>query len=101
MPATILAPLFFADPAGAVVGKACSKTLGQRYNPRWYQQKTILGTAAVFTLTYATITFPCTTLARLRIAAFAAAAEGVGGDYDNLALAAVVLISWRLVGIPA
>ena len=94
MSSSILAPLFFADPAGAVVGKACSKAFGPRRNPTWYGEKTLAGTAAVFAFTYATIAFRCTTMARLAIAAIAAVAEGIGGDFDNLAIAAVVLLGW-------
>jgi len=97
MPSSILAPLFFADPAGAVVGKACSKYLGH-WNPAWYDKKTFAGTMAVFVLTYASITFRCSTVGRLRIASVAAVAEGVGGDYDNLAIAVVVLVGWWLSG---
>ena len=98
LPIRILAPLFFADPAGAVVGKACSRALGPRLNPTWFQQKTVAGTVAVFALTFASITFDCTTTARLQIAAISAVAEGVGGDFDNLAIAAVVLAGWWLCG---
>ena len=53
LPPTILAPLFFADPAGAVVGKACTRNLGPAYNPPWYGQKTVAGTFAVFAVTCA------------------------------------------------
>merc|ERR1711972_327726 len=61
LPPTVFAPVFFADPAGAVVGKACSNFLPQ-FNRRWYGGKTICGTAAVFALTWATIGFPCSQL---------------------------------------
>ena len=57
--------------------------------------KTLLGSAAVLALTYATIAFPCSPVARGAIAAAAMLAEGLGGDYDNLALAGVVLAGWR------
>ena len=93
LPSSLLAPLFFADPAGAIVGKACSRNFPQ-YNPKWYGDKTIAGSAAVFLLTFISITFPCSVLARLRIAATAAVAEGIGGDFDNLAIAIVVLGGW-------
>ena len=93
----ILAPVFFADPAGAIVGKGAARLLGER-NPRWYQQKTLAGSLAVLALIYLTISYPCTTLQRGAISLAAALAEAFGGDYDNLALAAVVLIGWHCVG---
>ena len=59
----MLAPVFFADPAGAVVGKYCSHTCPE-YNKKWHDKKTIAGSAAVLGFTYATIAFPCTWCAR-------------------------------------
>lgn len=90
---TILAPVFFADPAGAVVGKACSRRLG-RLNPAWYEQKTVCGSLAVFILTLLSLSYSCSAVQRVTIAVAAAVAEAVGGAYDNLALAAVVLLGW-------
>lgn len=100
LPPSVLAPLFFADPAGAVVGKACTSYLGPQYNPAWYQKKTIAGSFAVFAFTYASITFPCSFFMRRAIAAAATVVEAVGGDYDNLAIGAVVLIGWQLCKEP-
>mmetsp|Transcript_30359 Transcript_30359/g.66581 ORF Transcript_30359/g.66581 Transcript_30359/m.66581 type:complete len:240 (-) Transcript_30359:54-773(-) len=93
LPAQILAPVFFADPAGAIVGKFAS-TYIPRYNPRWYQQKTLLGSTAVFLLTFATIAYECTLRKRVLVAVAAMLAEAVGGELDNLALACVVVFSW-------
>ena len=95
LPPMILAPVFFADPAGAVVGKACTRHF-PRYNPAWYGQKSVCGSLAVFTLTFCTISFPCNLIERIAIANAATIAEAFGGDYDNLALAATVLIGWRI-----
>ena len=53
----LLAPLFFADPAGAVVGKFCSRRLGRRLNPAWFQQKTVCGSLAVFTTSTACVLY--------------------------------------------
>ena len=92
MPILILAPLFFADPAGAVIGKACTRA---GINREWYGRKTVAGTAAVFLFTWATITYPCSGFEARAIASVAAIAEAVGGEYDNLAIGAVVLIGWR------
>ena len=94
LPALLLAPLFFADPAGAVVGKALSRHLGPRWNPAWVDQKTIGGSCAVFALTWLTITYDCSPLQRCALAALATLAEAVGGEYDNLAIGAVVLFGW-------
>ena len=93
LPPSTLAPLYFADPAGAVVGKWCSRNLPR--NPRAYGQKTLCGSLAVLLVTFATVTYPCSLAARGTIAVCAAAAEAVGGAYDNLAIAAVVLVGWR------
>lgn len=54
LPAHILAPLFFADPAGAVVGKFFTWTKPAR-NKAWYQNKTVFGSAAVFAFTLCTV----------------------------------------------
>ena len=96
LPPTVLAPLFFADPAGAVIGKACSRLLGASYNPAWYGSKTVAGTAAVFIFTFLSITYDVSTFVRLRLAALAAVAEALGGEFDNLAIGAVVLGGWLL-----
>ena len=97
LPAPMLAPLFFADPAGAVVGKTLSRKFGPRWNPPWCGPKTVAGSCAVFLLTYLTIAYECTVLQRAGLAAAATVAEAVGGDYDNLAIAAVVLVGWWCV----
>ena len=98
LPPSILAPLFFADPAGAVVGKAATRYLGPMYNPRWYGQKTVLGTVAGVAFTYASITFEASGWARRAIAASAAVVEALGGEYDNLAIGVVVLVGWQVCG---
>ena len=48
-PVAALAPLFFADPAGAVVGKFFSK---RGLNRAWYENKTVMGTLAVLLVAY-------------------------------------------------
>ena len=97
LPPPVLAPVFFADPAGAIVGKSAANLLGPSWNPRWYQNKTVAGSVAVLALTYLTISFPCTLWQRALIALASALAEAVGGEYDNLALAGVVLLGWMCV----
>eukprot|EP00518_Triparma_eleuthera_P001878 CAMPEP_0182454922 /NCGR_PEP_ID=MMETSP1319-20130603/1334_1 /TAXON_ID=172717 /ORGANISM="Bolidomonas pacifica, Strain RCC208" /LENGTH=182 /DNA_ID=CAMNT_0024652951 /DNA_START=48 /DNA_END=592 /DNA_ORIENTATION=- len=75
MDPTVLGPVFFADPAGAVVGKAMSR-LG--FNARWHggTSKTVLGTAAVFVVTYFTASCGEAVELRLGTAAAAAVVEG-------------------------
>ena len=51
----------------------------------------MLGSLAVFGVTFASVSYQCGAVQRLLIAAAASGAEAVGGEFDNLALAAVVL----------
>ena len=98
LPPLVLAPLFFADPAGAVVGKLLSRHLGPRLNPPWLASKTVGGSCAVFALTWVSITYECTVWERCGLAAAATVAEAVGGEYDNLAIGVVVLSGWLARG---
>lgn len=95
-PALVLAPVFFADPGGAVVGKNVDKHYPQ-WNAKWYGNKTICGSAAVLLLTYASLGYTASPAARLVIAVAAMVGEAVGGSYDNLLVAAVVVIGWHLL----
>jgi hypothetical protein len=63
-PTMALAPLFFADPAGAVFGKWASK---QGVNREWYENKTVVGTAAVFLFAFLSLDIP-SVLPRLGVA---------------------------------
>ena len=90
-PTMALAPLFFADPAGAVVGKWFSR---RGLNREWYQNKTIAGTAAVFAFAFISLDVP-DLLPRLAIAGVCAAGEALGGrTYDNAVIAVPALLSW-------
>ena len=57
-PPIALAPLFFADPAGAVFGKLASRS---GLNKAWWHEKTTVGTAAVFLFAFASLSVPGTT----------------------------------------
>jgi len=97
LPISTLAPTFFADPMGAIVGKAATRILRKK-NPRWIGQKTVLGSAAVgLTIYMSLLVGPgaerLTVAGRIVISIMGTIAEGVGGDYDNLVLAAVVIPS--------
>ena len=94
LPPSLLRPLFFADPAGAVVGKFFTSRF-PRLNPAWLGAKTVLGSLSVAAVTYLTLPFPASASLRLAVSAAAAVAEAVGGEYDNLALGAAVLAGWR------
>jgi hypothetical protein len=96
LPVRVLAPLFFADPAGAVIGKFCSRRYPQ-YNPAWYQNKTVAGTLAVFVFAFLSLVVP-TYRSRALVAACCALGEAIGGKtYDNVVIAAVVITSWVLL----
>ena len=89
-PVAALAPLFFADPAGAVVGKFCSK---RGFNRIWFQNKTIMGTLAVLLVAYLSLDAPG--YARFVLAFLCAMAEAFGGKtFDNAIIAIPVLIGW-------
>mmetsp|Transcript_78822 Transcript_78822/g.159958 ORF Transcript_78822/g.159958 Transcript_78822/m.159958 type:complete len:167 (-) Transcript_78822:87-587(-) len=91
LPVRALAPLFFADPAGAVVGKFCSR---RGFNKVWYENKTIMGTLAVYTFALLSLDVPGI-LPRALIAVACAVAEAFGGKtYDNLVISVPVIGSW-------
>merc|ERR1712139_701537 len=92
-PPQVLAPVFFADPGGAVVGKGMD-TYFPAWNRRWYDRKTVCGSAAVLTLTYVSLGFAASPALRMLIAVLAMIVEAVGGAYDNLLVAAVVIAGW-------
>lgn len=90
-PVTALAPLFFADPAGAVFGKLASS---RGFNMVWYENKTVVGTLAVFTVAFFCVDVPALG-ARAGVAAACAAAEAFGGrTFDNALIAVPALSSW-------
>merc|ERR1719414_228564 len=95
LPIRALAPMFFADPAGAIVGKYLSslKDRGVR-NPVWWRgggtQKTIGGSAAVLLFTAVSFAPPATLAQRLLVGVLAVLAEALGGAFDNLLLVIVV-----------
>lgn len=87
-PVRTLAPLFFADPAGAVVGKFMTK---RGLNRNWYENKSVMGTLAVFA--FALLSLDVSDIRRRVLLAFLCAmAEALGGKtWDNVAIAAVVI----------
>mmetsp|Transcript_81822 Transcript_81822/g.128865 ORF Transcript_81822/g.128865 Transcript_81822/m.128865 type:complete len:208 (+) Transcript_81822:48-671(+) len=92
-PVRVLAPLFFADPAGAVCGKYFTK---KGLNKNWYENKSIMGSLAVFLFAYLSLS-TASTQRRVVLAFLCMLAEALGGKtYDNLAIASVVIGSWYL-----
>mmetsp|Transcript_288 Transcript_288/g.944 ORF Transcript_288/g.944 Transcript_288/m.944 type:complete len:209 (-) Transcript_288:97-723(-) len=95
---SVLMPLFYADPAGALVGKFASQRLHPRLNPVWIHSKTFLGSLAVFVVAYLSLQRPVVILHRLLTALGIAVAEGLAGDYDNIAISAITVVSYFLSG---
>lgn len=91
----IIKPVFFADPCGAIVGKWLTKN--KYYNPKWNGEKTVGGTIAVFIAAFLSISYGGM-LERLVLAVIVAVAEGLSKDYDNLLIAAVVMVYYMLIG---
>jgi hypothetical protein len=90
-PSMALAPLFFADPAGAVFGKFFSR---RKLNMEWWENKTVVGTAAVFLFAFIALDVPIFT-PRVGIAALCALGEAFGGKtFDNAVIAVPALTAW-------
>lgn len=90
LPLRILAPVFLADPAGAVVGKLMSSVF-PKDNKRWIGSKTVAGSVAVFAATFISLYAPTEPVPRLVVSALAMLGEAIGGAYDNLVIAMVVV----------
>jgi dolichol kinase len=90
LPLRVLAPVFLADPAGAVVGKWIS-SIFPKDNKKWIGSKTIAGSFAVFLVTFASLYKPIETVPRLAVSSLATVGEAIGGPYDNLVIALVVI----------
>jgi len=96
MPVFVLAPMFFADPAGAIVGRQLSSMKDKGVvNPVWWNMggvtKTVGGSAAVLFFTAVTFAGPATLPQRLAVGVAAVLAEALGGAYDNLLLVICVV----------
>lgn len=101
LPIHVLAPMFFADPMGAVVGKYLSSMKDKGIvNPVWWNRggvtKTVGGSAAVLTFTVITFAGPASLWQRLLVGVVAMLAEAIGGAYDNLLLV-IVVVGFRMI----
>jgi dolichol kinase len=96
LPLRILAPVFLADPAGAVVGKFMSHKFPKN-NKKWFGSKTVAGSLAVCLVTFASLDSPVQLAPRAFVSMLAALGEALGGAYDNLVIAAVVVAASGVV----
>ena len=97
MPLHIIQPIFYADPMGAIVGKGLTK-LNPNFNPKWIGNKTVGGTMAVFITSIITLTYG-TMLQKILIGFLSALVEGISLDYDNIMIATVVFVGYKIFGI--
>ena len=97
MPLHIIQPVFYADPMGAIVGKALTKLIPS-FNPQWIGKKTIGGTLAVFITSIITLTYG-TLFQKILIGTVSALVEAISLDYDNIMIAAVVIAGYKIFGI--
>ena len=97
MPLHIIQPVFYADPMGAIVGKALTKLIPS-FNPQWIGKKTVGGTLAVFITSIITLTYG-TLFQKILIGTVSALVEAISLDYDNIMIAAVVIAGYKIFGI--
>ena len=90
IPIELIKPLFFADPMGAIIGSALTKS--GIFNPKWVGKKSVGGSLAVLVSTHITLIFGGWT-EKLAISTIVSLVEGLSGDYDNLFITIVVLMA--------
>lgn len=91
-PLRALAPMFYADPLGAIVGRMVK-------SPRWIRNKTVAGSLAVFLATFLsahTVAFSH----RLLLACCCTLLEGLGGDYDNVTMSCALVAYFAFFQYP-
>ncbi|PFH32646.1 phosphatidate cytidylyltransferase [Besnoitia besnoiti] len=84
LPLATLAPMFYADPSGAVVGRLVESR-------KWIGEKTVAGSAAVFVVTFLSAYTVTCLWHRLVLAALCTILEATGGDCDNLLMSLPVI----------
>ncbi|RQX68582.1 phosphatidate cytidylyltransferase [Toxoplasma gondii CAST] len=89
LPCSALAPMFYADPCGAIVGTMVE-------SPKWKGNKTIAGSAAVFVVTLLSAYSVDNIWHRIALAALCTILEAVGGDYDNVLMSFPVIAYYFL-----
>lgn len=81
-----LTPLFFADPMGAIVGKAIK-------TPKWIGEKTVAGSLAVFITAVLTTGYVCPSLRdRILLGGIVTVCEAIGGKYDNATMSIPLIL---------
>lgn len=94
MPPAVLSPMFFADPAGALVGESIR-------SPKLVGMKSVAGSSAVFgTLMVTLLLFypPMSLASMIFLSAAGTLAELFSGEFDNLMLAAAVIGGYFIIG---
>ena len=86
----VLAPVFLADPAGAIFGKIVS-LFYPMVNIKVCGEKTLFGSLAVLVVTFATLWDPTGIIRRIWVSFLVTLAEMFGGNYDNLLMTLVVI----------
>ena len=94
LPLHIIQPVFYADPMGAIVGKGLTNL--NFYNPVWIGNKTVCGSIAVLMASFLSLTYG-TMQEKVLISLLAALVEGISLEYDNLMIAAVVIVGYNIV----
>jgi len=92
-PLEIINPVFLSDPLGALVGK--SLTQWGLYNPKWFGDKTIGGSCAVFLAAVLTLSFGSWSY-RILLSLVITLVEGFTLQFDNLFITATVLTGYIL-----
>tara|TARA_Y100001937_G_scaffold128698_1_gene206970 strand:- start:2432 stop:3028 length:597 start_codon:yes stop_codon:yes gene_type:complete len=77
VPYSEMAPLFYADPSGAIIGRTIKSA-------QIYNNKTLAGSTAVFGTTFITLPYSYQLHERIVISTFITVIELLGGDIDNL-----------------
>jgi len=82
-----IAPLFYSDPAGAIIGRTIE-------SPKIWQNKTLVGTTSVFTTTLITSTGDLEE--KLLVSLIVTSIELFGGKIDNPLIATFLIIKYLL-----
>jgi len=90
-PLEIINPVFLSDPLGAIVGKSLNQL--NMYNPRWFKEKTVGGSIAVFCATLLTLSYGSWHY-RLLLSLIVTIVEGITLQFDNLFITITVVVGY-------
>jgi len=89
--------VFFSDPLGALAGRFLTD-LEWFHNPTWAgEKKTLGGSCAVFLSTVATLSYG-SWWQKLGLSGLVTLAEALTREFDNLCIAAIVIMGYWLTG---